>query len=234
MRLALLVIMLAASHAWAIGFCENTPRHYGPPKLVHEADQVFALPATQAWCDETGGVETRGVVSFVELRDANGDVKGVLSTAKGAAAKRLEKLVGSFEAVKSIDATLRARQFQAIASRNASCVVKSSWTKTTELVNGFPASTLGVDVLTGKQRLASMELGLAATQRRAAVSITAHFAKANVVVFARVPICNGPPPGRFGPDDAGECYTDDEPVIKVFDAAQIAACFKAGPASGSP
>jgi hypothetical protein len=215
----LFVLLALASPAYATGFCENTPRHVGPPKFVHEADGVFALPFTQDWCDEKDGVEKRGVVSGVELRDATG-VKAVLATA--GAVKRLEAMGETVDTVKSIDAELKARGFRPLVKKTAACTVRTAWQNEKDPSNGWPAGKLGVDVVAGKQKVASVEIGIAARKRRGDVVIAAHFAKPKVLVFARLPTCSGPPPGYFGPDDGGDCYTEDEPVIRVLDAA---ACF---------
>jgi hypothetical protein len=49
-----------------------------------------------------------------------------------------------------------------------------------------------------------------------------------VAVWAIIPSCSGPPPGYFGPDDAGDCYEVDSVALTMVEVAStpaLAACF---------
>ena len=68
LAIATLVTTLAPRLAHATGLCENTPRHYDPPRLYSEIADAFAIFGSQAWCEDDGnGKEIRGKVPFVEL-----------------------------------------------------------------------------------------------------------------------------------------------------------------------
>ncbi len=228
-----LASLLVTHDAFAIGLCENTPRQYSPPRLFDETTNTFAIPATQVWCDEVqdGAAfdETRGVVSFIELRDTSGQVTGIASNATGADAKRLTAMFGTV--TKPATALAKFKKLvRTSAGQLGRCTVRTTWKRSPVPLNGFPAGTLGIEVIAGKQTLASAEIGLAAAQRREEVAVAAHFRRdtRTVAVFVRLPTCSGPPPGYFGPDDGGDCYAEDEPVIKLFDANQtpaLAGCF---------
>lgn len=247
-----IVLGLAPRTAEAIGRCENTPRTYEPPRLFSEQEQAFAVSATQAWCEERDEMnEDRGEIAFVELRDLNGDVVGILSSARGKDAQRLERLVRAFEPVAAgkLDGVLEARGFAPLAATSRGktrCEVLTATSPAPkETVNGFPAARVFVDVHGGGKRLARVDAGLAAQQREYELVALGHaMAKRPVIaVWMRRPSCSGPPPGYFGPDDGGSCYPDDEIQILLFDAGKtpaLAPCFAAAapaataPAAGAP
>lgn len=242
-----IVLGLAPRTAEAIGRCENTPRTYEPPRLFSEQEQAFAVSGTQAWCEERDELnEDRGAIAFVELRDLDGDVVGILSSARGKDARRLERLVGPFEPVAAgkLDGVLAARGFAplaAIARGKARCEVRTTTSPAPkETVNGFPAARVFVDVHGGGTRLARVDAGLTAQQRQHELVALGHaMAKRPLIaVWVRRPSCSGPPPGYFGPDDAGSCYPDDEIQILRFDAGKtpaLAPCFAAAaPATTAP
>jgi hypothetical protein len=236
---ATLVTALASRSAHAIGLCEDTPRRYQPPRLFSEATKTFAISATLAWCEEHEMDEVRGQIAFVELRDLDGKAVGFLSSARGQDAKRLTDVVGTFEAIpaKRLAQTLKQRGYVPLVASSigasARCTVRAVWTKAPgEDVNGFPASKLALEVRAGTKRLIHRDVGLAARQRQGAEALRAHFLpkRAGVAVWINLPGCEGPPPGRFGPDDAGSCYELNEPRVMFLDAAkepELAACFKA-------
>jgi hypothetical protein len=230
--------MLGTRTAEATGRCESTPRTYAPPRLFSEQALAFASFATQAWCEERGpGGEVRGVVAFVELRDLDGGVVGILSSARGRDARRLEQAVGAFEAIAAdrLAATLKARGYAPLvvaATRGKTrCEVRTASIRAPkETVNGFPAERVQVDVVGGTGRILRVDADLIAQQRRDKLVLRAHVltGRAAIAVWLRLPSCAGPPPGYFGPDDLGDCYPDDEIKILRFDAANtpaLAACF---------
>lgn len=122
MRLAVCVLMLATRTAAATGVCENTPRHYDPPRLYSETEDAFAVFASQDWYDEVerGGTldEVRGKVHFVELRDTKGTVLAILSSARGKDAQRVTDLVGAFDPVPpaKLAGTLKTRGYLPLTS----------------------------------------------------------------------------------------------------------------------
>ena len=240
MRLAVCVLMLAARTAAATGVCENTPRHYDPPRLYSETEDAFAVFASQDWCDEvvSGGTidEVRGKVHFVELRDIRGTVLAILSSARGKDAQRVTDLIGAFDPVSpaKLAGTLKARGYLPLMSTGPKprrCSVRTAWRPAPkETVNGFPAATLSLEVLAGGKRLTRVELGLAARDRKPAAVVRAQWLpkRSGVAVWAIVPSCAGPPPGYFGADDAGDCYQVDNVALMVIDATatpELAACF---------
>lgn len=223
---ALLALLATATTAHATGLCEDTPRKYGVPRYIHADDGTLVIPATQAWCEETPrGGERRGVVTFLEQRDTAMNAPVILTTARGAAAKRLASMFTDVQRIANVDATLRKRGFRRIVPRTAKCKVRTSYKPSQDTQNGFSAGVLAVHVVAGKREVASVELGLIAAERRHAVAVAADFSTAGVVVFARKPTCSGPPPGTFGPDDGGDCYENDEIEIHRFEPAAVAACF---------
>lgn len=207
MRAVLLV--LVATPAWATGICENTPRNYGSPTLV--AGDVFAVPGTQAWCEDIDGRARRGVVSFVELRDPGG-VKTTLATS----AKHLPDA----EVVPSIPAALAARGFKPLAA-SRTCKVHRQWGRSVEIDRGWPARMLALEIGT-KTDVVATEIDLVPRQRQRAVRVVLHFAKPDVLVYVRRPTCSGPPPGYFGKDDPGACYAEDEVIVQKHAVPQ---CF---------
>ena len=226
MRVLVLVLVATATTAHATGLCEDTPRKYGLPRYIHADDLTLVIPATQAWCEETpAGGERRGVVAFLEQRDTAMNDPVILTTARGAAAKRLERMFADVDRIKNVDATLRKRGYRRLVPRTAKCKVRSAYKRSQDTQNGFAAGVLSVHVVAGKRRVASIELGLVAAQRRREIAIAADFTTSGVVVFARKPTCSGPPPGTFGPDDAGDCYATDEIAIHRFEPAAVTACF---------
>lgn len=244
LRLVVTLAIFAATtgdlrSAHAIGLCENTPRHYDPPRLYSEAAQAFAIAGTQEWCEEQqdAGGEVRGKVAFVELRDLTGKVIGLLSSARGPDASRMTDLVGAFEEVTAarLAATLKQRGYlplQATSPRSR-CTVRTTWSAAPkESVNGYPAAKLSLDVLAGAKRIARIDLGLGARDRKGAAAARGQFLpkRSSLAVWASVPTCEGPPPGYFGPDDRGVCYPVDGTRLMVLDATTtpaIAACFAA-------
>jgi hypothetical protein len=240
MRLVVLVVILFARSAAATGVCENLPRHYDPPRLYSEAEDAFAVFASQDWCDEVerGGAldEVRGKVHFVELRDTRGTVLGILSSARGKDAQRVTDLIGVFEPVSpaKLPGVLKARGYLPLTSSGPKprrCSVRTAWRAAPkETVNGFPAATLSVEVLAGGKRVTRVELGLAARDRKPAAIVRAQWLpkRSAVAVWAIVPSCSGPPPGYFGADDPGSCYEVDSVALTVIEATatpEIVACF---------
>ncbi len=233
MRALVCVLVLAARTAGATGVCENLARHYDPPKLFSEAENAFAVFGSQDWCDEIdrgqGLEEVRGTVHFVELRDTAGNVVGIFSGARGKDAERVTDLVGAFEPAPpaKLAGTLRKRGYVPLVKAGR-CSVRTAWSAAPkEQVNGFPAARLSLDVLAGSKRLTRVDLGLAARDRKSAAIVRAQWLpkKKAVALWAIVPSCSGPPPGYFGPDDAGQCYPIDSAAITVVDSAAIGACF---------
>jgi hypothetical protein len=258
MKLLVLAAMLALGRvAHATGPCENTGPRYDPPELFDAKTRSFAIPVSQPWCDVTvdgevlppgedlldqlnrrplrwtGGVvdENRGTVEFVELRDVNNHVIGILSTVQGADAERLWRAVGVFEEIPvgKLHATLLARGYAPLVVRAKDCKLSTAWTDV-EPGGGWRGATLQLDVQRSGKRLLRAPLGKGSIERRGDQFIRAHVLakQASVAVFAIVPSCAGPPPGDFGPDFGGECYRVNTPVAMLFDAKtlpSLAACF---------
>ncbi len=218
--------------AHATGVCENTEVRYDPPELFDDKTQSFAIPASQPWCDEVhdGGAidEVRGAVSFVELRDVNDKVIGILSTAQGNDAKHLEQARGKFEAIAigKLHATLVARGYAPLRP-SAKCKLATAWTDVAP-PGGWRAATLQLDIVQrGGKRVLRRRLGEGSIERRGDQLARAHViaGHAAIAVIAIVPSCAGPPPGYFGPDDGGDCYRVNTPVALQLDAPELAACF---------
>lgn len=234
-----LVGVLLPSVAAATGICENTGTTYGKPTLFAEATETFAVPATLAWCDEkdNGGSieEVRGTIAYVELRDVNNNAVGLISSAKGKDAKRLEDSVGEFDKVVAgkLDAELKKRGYVAINAKSpakAACRAQATFKKAPkDTVNGFPAERMYIEVRAGKKSMLRKELGLSAQQRQESGVVLAHFytTKKAVALFTLLPTCSGPPPGYFGPDDVGDCYEDDTITTSLIDGSKgdLARCF---------
>jgi hypothetical protein len=231
--------VLLPSVASATGICENTGTTYGKPTMFAEATETFAIPATLAWCDEKevgfGIEEERGTISYVELRDVSDKVVGVISSATGKNAKRLEEKVGTFTKVGAgkLDAELKKRGFVRLNAKSPAkqaCRAQATFQKARkDKVNGFPAERMFLEVRAGTQRMLRNELGLSAAARHDKGVVIAHFytTKKAVALFTLVPACGGPPPGYFGPDDAGDCYAIDDIKTSVIDAStgDLARCF---------
>ncbi|HUJ61225.1 MAG TPA: hypothetical protein VLX92_22130 [Kofleriaceae bacterium] len=226
---ALVVALLVARTAGATGPCENVGVRYDPPELFDEATQSFAIPASQPWCDveEHGGAldEVRGEVAFVELRDVSGHVLGTLSTAIGADADHLKAARGAFEAIPygKLHATLVKRGYAPLVAIGH-CKLATTWTDLGPPA-GWRTGTLQLDVIAGGKTLVRSKLGDGSVARRGDPIVRAHgLARGGAVaVFAIVPSCAGPPPGYFGPDDGGDCYHVDTPVVIRLEG--LAACF---------
>jgi hypothetical protein len=238
LAIATLVTAFGPRLAHATGLCENTPRHYDPPRLYAETADAFAIFGSQAWCEDDGnGKEIRGKVAFVELRDLQGAVIGILSSATGDDALRVTNLVGTFESVSGprLAGTLKQRGYLPLTptSPRGRCSVRTAWSPAPkERVNGFPAAKLALDVLAGSKRIARVDLGLGARDRKGAAAARAHWVpkRSGVAVWISVPSCEGPPPGYSGPDDAGECYPVDGSRLVFLDTQAtpaLAACFGA-------
>jgi hypothetical protein len=235
----IVVAALGARTAEATGLCENTPLQYEPPRLFSEQEQAFAVPATRAWCEVQGQREVRGKIAFVELRNIDGRVTGIISSARGPDAGRLEQLIGAFEAVAAdkLDAALKARGYAPLAAATRGktrCEVRATSIRTKEWGGGFPVEQAQVDVISGAARLARIEAELIATQRRGDLAARAHALakRPAIAVWLRLPGCTGPPPGYFGPKDPGICYPDDKIEILILDAKKLpalATCFAATP-----
>jgi hypothetical protein len=229
---------LLARAADATGVCENTTVRYDPPELFNETTLSFAIPASQPWCTESmdGGAitETRGSVAFVELRDVHNRVLGILSTAEGVAAEHLKAAgVGAFEAVPAgkLHATLRQRGYAPLVSAPKSCKLTTAWTDiASDRTGGWRSAVLQLDLSRGPTRLLRSRLGDGSIARRGDQLVRAStVSKQSIIaVFAVVPSCSGPPPGYFSPDDAGDCYHVNTPMVMALDATStpaLAACF---------
>lgn len=216
---SLVIVAALATPAYAIGLCEDTPRHYSAPKLYSPIEHAFAVEVTQAWCEvERGNLERRGTIAYVDLVGPNG-ASTKLSTATGADAMRLEKAIGSFEPVSKIAVELARRGYLPIVSSRR-CSVSPAWTGDAFSEGGWPMIEMGVDLRRGTARLAHEDLGGAAKERTRDAIVRGHWlaAEASVVVFSLVPTCAGPPPGYFGAGDAGVCYRIDTPDVRVIPA----------------
>ena len=236
--LGLLLLMLPAA-GYATGICEDTGTTYGAPTLFSEALEAFAVPATLAWCEERqdeGSIdEVRGTIAYTELRDVRGNVLGALSAVTGDDAKRLEEVVGVFEAVPAaqLATALAAHGFAPIVARGPTknrCTIKGAWKATPgQQDNGFPAAELAVEVRAGKRRLLRREVGVVAEARRGDEVVVAHVraTQRKIALFTLRPTCSGPPPGYFGPDDGGSCYQIDDVQVTLLDASAgpLARCF---------
>jgi hypothetical protein len=231
---ALVVLMLLARSAHAIGICEGTIRVYDAPEMFDEATQSFAIPATEPWCDvittDNGNMDTvRGSVRFVELRDVSNQVIGRLSTAQGADADHLRQYGGDFEYVPygKLHATLVKRGYAPIVAPSK-CKLAGAWTDV-QSGGGWRGATLQLDVVAAGKRVHRVRLGDGSVERRGDQMIRGHvIAKQAIAVFATVPSCGGPPPGYFGHDDGGDCYHVDTPVVLRLDPKStpaLAACF---------
>jgi hypothetical protein len=234
---ALVMVGVLARSAYATGVCENTERSYDPPELFDEATQSFAIPVTQPWCDVvvTNDVvydEVRGTVRFVELRDVSNQVVGVLSTAQGDDAKHLREHVGDFEHVPygKLHATLVKRGYAPIVAPKK-CALAGAWTDVDPPASRtWRGAVLQLDVVAGGKRLQRMKLGDGSVTRRGDQLVRGHAVakQTAIAVFATVPSCAGPPPGYFGPDDGGDCYQVNTPVVLKLDPKStppLAACF---------
>jgi hypothetical protein len=221
--IALAVLLMTASHAHATGVCENTSAHYDPPELFDEGTQSFAIPALQPWCEEvqSGGAidEKRGSVSFVELRDVHDKVLGILSTATGDDAGHLKAAVGAFEAVPlgKLHSTLLKRGYVPVVSKAKGCKLTTVWTDVGKS-GGWRGATLQLDLENAGKRLLRMKLGTGSIARRGDQIVRGHVIAKQpaIAIFAIVPACAGPPPGYFGPDDTGDCYQVDTPVVMMI------------------
>jgi hypothetical protein len=208
-KVFLLLVMLAAT-AHATGPCENTERHYGKPIAFSETDQAFAVPGVQPWCDvvEDGDTydEKRGEIRFTELRDVKNNVLAVLTESKD---KHSE-----LEHVASVKAELAKRGYKPLVA--GKCTVSAAFDKAQDL-DGWPARALTLVVKAGKTLVTRVPLTRVAKQRAGDVVNVRHVTRKQLVVWTLVPTCAGPPPGYFGPDDGGECYPVDMPVVSVVD-----------------
>jgi hypothetical protein len=227
-RWIVLAVLAIAMPAGATGICENTEARYDPPELFDETTQSFAIQVSQPWCEvvEGGSLgETRGTVSFVELRDVHDKVLGILSTATGQDAVRLQAAVGAFEAVPlgKLHATLVARGYAPLVTKGSRCTLATAWTEG-DTIGGWRGATLQLDVEHAGKRILRTKLGAGSAARRGDQVLRSHvLAKQSAIaVLAIVPSCAGPPPGYFGADDPGECYRVDTPVAMLVDAT---ACF---------
>lgn len=238
-----LASLSVAGVAQATGICENNPRRYRTEVSYSPQEGRVATAATQAWCEEKerDGVlsEQRGTVPFVEIRDRKGTVIERLSGATGAQAARLKEYVGDVTSLSdaALVQQLRSRGFVPLPERAVSpsgaCSVRSSWKKSDTRQNGFPAGQVSVDVLAGHTRLASIEVDvLAAHKRRTEVALRAMFLPSEraLLLWLRLPQCEGPPPGYFGKGDPGTCYPIEQLVLKLLSVADqpaLSACFDA-------
>ena len=233
---ALVVLVLLARSAYATGLCENTPPSYDPPEMFDEKTESFAIPVTQPWCDVvTEGdamYEVRGNVKYVELRDTSNGIIGRVSTATGADADHLRERVGDFEYIPygKLHATLVKRGYAPVVAPEK-CKVTGAWTDVEPPKSrDWRGATLQLDVLAGGKRLQRRRLGDGSIERRGDQVIRGHVrAKSSAIaVFATIPSCAGPPPGYFGPDDGGDCYRNNEPLVmqlEVKSAPTLAPCF---------
>jgi hypothetical protein len=218
------IVLFCAAQAHAIGLCEDVETRFDAPELFDEATRSFAIPASQGWCDELqdGGSlgEKRGTVPFVQLRGAHG-VLGVLSTASGADADRLKAAAGTFEAVAfgKLHATLLKRGFAPLAGALKGCKITTAWTDVAA-AGGWRSATLQLEVVRAGKPVLRKPLGQGSIARKGDQVVRAHVLadRSGIAVFAIVPSCEGPPPGYFGPDDGGQCYRVDTPVVLMIDA----------------
>jgi len=237
----LLASLLSSGVAQATGICENNPRRYHTEVSYSPQEGRVATVATQAWCEEKekNGVlgEQRGTVQFVEIRDRKGTVLEYLSSASGAQAARLKEYVSDVKLLpqEALLQDLRSRGFVPLPERAVSpsgtCSVRSTWQKSDNRQNDFPAGLVSIEVMAGQARLARIELDdLAAQGRRTEVALRAMFLPSEraLLVWLRLPRCAGPPPGYFGKGDPGTCYPKDLMVIKLLSEREqpaLSACF---------
>jgi len=226
--LIVLGMVVAVRSAFATGLCENVGPRYDPPELFDEATQSFAINVSQPWCEqiEDHGTfdEKRGTVAFVELRDIHSKVIGRLSAAQGEDADHLRSVIGDFDAIAvgKLHTTLLARGYKPVVAPK-SCKLTTAWTDVAS-GGGWRAASVQLDVMRAGKQLVRTKLGDGSIQRRGDQVVRAHaLAKQKAfAVFAIVPACAGPPPGYFGPEDGGDCYHVDTPVVMLLAAP---ACF---------
>jgi len=235
MRCIVLASLCIARFAHATGTCEDTGVRYDPPQLFDGKTQSFAIPAVQDWCEEDqhNGVidEVRGKVSFVELRDIHNKVLGVLSTATGGDAKRLNAAIGKFEAVPTgkLHAILLARGYAPLIAKSK-CKLATAWTDYDPTVErDWRGANVQLEIKSAGKQLARILLGKGSLARRGDQWVRAHVIadQGAIAVFAIVPSCGGPPPGYFE-GDGGSCYHQNAPVAMLLTAKAtpaLAACF---------
>lgn len=237
----LLASLSLAGVAQAIGICENNPRRYLTEVSYSLKEGRVAMVATQAWCEEKekNGVlgEQRGTVQFVEIRDRKGTVLEYLSSATGPQAARLKEYVGEAKSLPEevLLQQLRSRGFEPLpeqaGSPSGACSVRSTWTKSDNRQNDFPAGLVSIEVMAGQARLAHIELDdLAAQGRRTEVALRAMFLPSEraLLLWIRLPQCGGPPPGYFGKGHPDTCYPKDRVVLKLLSEREhpaLSACF---------
>jgi hypothetical protein len=228
-------MFISTSAADATGLCENVAPRYDPPELFDEATQSFAIPVSEPWCEQVQDGDTynekRESMSFVELRDVHNKVLGVLSTATGSDADHLKTAIGAFEAVPfgKLHATLLKRGYKPLGSNAKGCKLTTAWTNV-DNGGGWRGATLQLDVENRGKRALRIQLGKGSIARRGDQIVRAQFLakQSAIALFAIIPSCAGPPPGYFGPDDGGDCYHVDTPIVMLLDAKNtpaLAACF---------
>lgn len=249
-----LLMSMALRDAGATGLCENNPKRYSF-LAISESQGAVALTVQHAWCEETQDAmgmlgERRGTVTYVELWDlATGDMLERLASPRNTGqGERIRNVAGEFTAVPKstkITAVLASRGFTTSPQRNKSlnkrCITRASTSaaEASDDSGGFPALAVSVQVLAGKQRLLEHRFTTVARLRKRDLSMVSVFlpARKALAVWARSPMCDGPPPGYFGDGDAGTCYKRDEPVFLLLplDAhPALAPCFEAAPAAAGP
>ncbi|MFT3691611.1 MAG: hypothetical protein QM831_00615 [Kofleriaceae bacterium] len=226
MRVLLVLLIVArAARAYATGECENNPVRFDPPELYNAKLQAFAIPVSAAWCDfqdDNMHEAARGTVSFVELRDIRNKVIGRITAATGKDLEREKAMMSDIEVVAQLHKTLLARGYQPIKNVPA-CSFKAKWDGFGDK-SGWQTARVSLDVAKRKKLLTSVLVGEGSAARQGDAQIRAATDGTVIAVFVTVPTCAGPPPGYFGPEDGGDCYHVDEPLVRLLAAETAKAC----------
>jgi hypothetical protein len=190
-----------------------------------------------AWCDETDDGVKRGTLSYVEIRDLGDRVIARLSSQRGAAdepigeLKKLVRYVPRERLARELERRGFPRAGAAPGAAAERCVARAVRGGRTAM-DGFPATRVSLAVMQGQRELLRRRLGAAAAQRRAELEVRSHLLveERALAVWIRLPACEGPPPGYFGPKDRGTCHKLDKVRVQLLAARkhpQLASCFAA-------
>jgi len=245
---ALLATALGSCPALATGICEHTTTTY-ELRAVSDAAGELLVTGEAEWCEETEDVtERRGTEPFLQVWDLGGRLlrRSLLPPpADKKPGPSTGPRVGA--AANSSADVPKARWQQAgfadvaavLDSPSGRCTLRVQIGERLEPERDFPTASAHAELVLEGEVIKRLALGGFAVDEGAPVVTPLYLpGRRALVLWAALPRCvGGPPPGYFGEDDPGDCYTGGKPEVHLVELAHapgLAACFAPGAPPAKP
>lgn len=232
---AALAVVLAPGAAGATGLCENTTSTWKLAAVSEQARQALVEGEVE-WCEEKDDEEVRGTVRVAQLRTFDGKIVRWYADP----VKRADDRLGAkgVRPLNELDAVRSKGAFRPIAELRTGAGGRCSSRVVVGETNDGGAEEMApvtLELLIDGKKRTELSLGdaVATEEGKQAEALFLPTARL-VLVWWSLPTCEGgPPPGYFGEDDPGECYTAWKTGFETIAGdGVLAGCFAAVPTEG--